>query len=70
MGAGMVFILLLVVVVLVVGGMMFFGLGAGLWAKRTEPGGDPSASGPDLVDEEMTTTAAPRDNGKSRRTET
>jgi len=64
MGAGMIFILVLVVFAAVVAGVMFFGLGAGLWAKRTEPGGDGS-SGPDLVDEEMTSTAGPQERPAS-----
>jgi UPF0716 family protein affecting phage T7 exclusion len=68
MGAGMVLILVLVIIAAVIGALMFFGIGAGLWAKRTEPPeSDGASAGPDLVDGEMTTTATPDEPPDSSR---
>lgn len=66
MGAGVIAILLVIIIVVAVGAMALFGVGAGLWTKRTapaQPGDDPAAAEPDPVDVEMTSTMLPGDQG-------
>lgn len=73
---GAIAILLVVIIVAVVGGMALFGVGAGLWSKRTAPAkptDDPASQEPDPVDVEMTSTMLPgedsgfKDDSRPRR---
>ena len=62
MGAGAIFLLLLVIIAAVVIAVVFYGVGGGIWKKRTEP----AKGGPDGEGEAHPVHTAPEDEADQR----